>query len=170
MADKGEGIKQGLTAILDRSMIQFEGANQGTWRKMNEATQRFNAAWLRKMGEIGALEFVNDLNSSVELGLAIEADSMGRDMSKFSEPAQKAAKAINEFYRKAIDELARVGVLISELPGRIHYKWNNPHRMLKLSWSEKRKFKTHIERINQAFENWYQFKIERLDLEKRPTT
>lgn len=166
MGDKeGQGIKQGLIAILDRSLFQFAGANEGTYRKMNVAERYFKSTLQRKLAEHDVLEFFNDTNSSVELGLALEADSLGKDMSDFSEPARISARIINEFYRKAIDELARVGVLISELPGRIHYKWNNPHRMLKLTRKERRG-KSHIERINQAFENWYQFKIDRLDLEK----
>lgn len=162
---RGEGIKQGLLAILDRSLFRFEGANAGTYRKMNLAENHFKGNFQYELARDGILPFWNDINSSVELGRAIYADQLKIDMSGFSEPAKKAAKVVNKYYKKAIEELANVGVLISELPGRIHYKWNNPHRMLRLTRAE-RKGLTKGQRIDKAFEKWFDFKYPLLDLEK----
>lgn len=161
----GQGINQGINALLDRSLFQFEGANSGTYRKMNIQEQKFKTQLTLELDQAGVMEFWNDTNSSTEIAKAIYNKQMELPMDEISEAGRKVADIIDRFYSKAIDLFAKEGVLIPILKGRIHYQWHNPYKILKTSWRERLKF-SRSERRDMAFDKWYDFIKDKIDLEK----
>jgi hypothetical protein len=160
-----QGIRQGINALLDRSLFQFEGANAGTFRKMNDAEQRFKGQLNIALDEAKAMEFWNDTNSSTEITRAIFNHDMDLPMDDVSPVAQRIAKIINEFYDAAVDAYAKEGILIPKLKGRMHNQWHNPARIMKMSWRDR--FKLDLtERREKAFKAWHDFIKDKIDMDK----
>ncbi len=166
VADKGgNSIKQWINALLDRSLFQFKGANTGTYRKMNIAEQNFRAQLTYELNEAKVMEFFNDTNSSTEITEALYKQDMGMPMDDVSPAAKKVAEIVNKFYDTALDAYAKEGVLIPKLKGRIHYQWHNPYRILKLPFRDRIKL-SRLEARDKAFDRWYDFIKDRIDLQK----
>jgi hypothetical protein len=160
-----QGLRQGINALLDRSLFQFEGANAGTFRKMNDAEQRFKGQLNIALDETKSMEFWNDTNSSTEITRAIFNHDMDLPMDDVSPVAQRIAKIINEFYDAAIDAYAKEGILIPKLKGRMHHQWHNPSRIMRMSWRDR--FKLSLsERRDKAFEAWHEFIKDKIDMDK----
>lgn len=158
----GNALRQGMNALLDRSLLQFEGANKGTFRKMNDAEQAFKAEFTRLLDDTKTMEFWNDTNSSTEITRAIYAHDMDMDMQEFSEPAKRIAEMVNKFYDLAVDEYAKQGILIPKLKGRIHHQWHNPYRMLKMPLRDRLRM-TLSERREYQFNRWYEYIKDKID-------
>lgn len=161
----GTGIKQGINAILDRSLLEFKGANSGTYRLMNLYEQKFNVALTNALTEADALHFWNDPNSSTEISRAIYNQDMGLPMDEVSPIAQKTASIIKQFYDVVHDMYARQGVLIPKLKGRIHYQWHNPMRIMRMSLRDRIKL-SRFEREEKAFNDWHDEIVDRIDWDK----
>lgn len=162
---EGEGLRQGINALLDRSLFQFEGANTGTFRKMNLAEQYFKAQLNIELDTLKVMEFWNDTNSSTEITRAIYNHDMGLPMDDLSPAARKIAEMVNKFYDKVIELYAKEGVLIPKLKGRIHHQWHNPYRIMRMSFRDRIKL-TRGERRDKQFELWHDFIKDKIDLEK----
>lgn len=161
----GNSLRQAMNALLDRSLLQFEGANEGTYRKMNDAEQRFKAEFTRLLDDKKTMEFWNDTNSSTEITRAIFAHDMDLPMDEFSEPAKRIADMVNKFYDLAVDLYAKEGILIPKLKGRIHHQWHNPYRILKMPWRDRMRMSL-SERREYQFNRWYDFIKDKIDLVK----
>ena len=162
---EGEGLRQGINALLDRSLFKFEGANLGTFRKMNLAEQYLKGQLNIELDNLKAMEFWNDTNSSTEITRAIYNHDMGLPMDDVSPVAQRIAEMVNKFYDKVIELYAKEGVLIPKLKGRIHHQWHNPYRIMRMSWRDRIKL-TRGERRDKQFELWHDFIKDKIDLEK----
>lgn len=160
----GGALKQGFNAIMDRSTFQFKGANSGTFRKMKVAESNFIQKLNIALDDDAAMEFWNDPNSSLEITQAIEAEQLGQSMDGFSKPARKVARIINRFFDLALDEYAKEGIIIPKLKGRKHHQWNNPYRINKQPLMYIKKSRAEV--TDENFEEWYQFRKGRLDLEE----
>ena len=162
---EGQGIKQALNALLDRSLFQFEGANSGTFRKMNVAEQHFKAQLTTELDRAKVMEFWNDTNSSSEITRAIFNLDMDLPADDISPVARRVAEIINRFYDKALDLYAKEGILIPKLKGRIHHQWHNPIRILKIPLRQRLKM-TLQQRRDFSFDNWYKEIENRVDMER----
>lgn len=162
---EGEGLRQGINALLDRSLFKFEGANTGTFRKMNLAEQYFKAQLNIELDNLKVMEFWNDTNSSTEITRAIYNHDMGLPMDDLSAPSRKIAEMVNKFYDKVIELYRKEGILIPKLKGRIHHQWHNPYRIMRMSWRDRIKL-TRGERRDKQFELWHDFIKDKIDLEK----
>lgn len=159
----GQALKQGINAILDRSMFQFKGANSGTYRKMKTAESNFLQKLNLALDDDAAMEFWNDPNSSLEITQALEAEQLGLSTDGFSKPARKVARTINRFYEKALDDYAKEGIIIPRLRGRIHNQWHNAYKINKQPLFSIKK--SRVEVTNENFEKWYDFIKDKVDLE-----
>jgi GNAT superfamily N-acetyltransferase len=161
----GGALRQAMNALLDRSLLQFKGANEGTYRKMNDAEALFKAEFTRLLDDKKTMEFWNDTNSSTEITRAIYSHDMDMPMDEFSEPAKKIAEMVNKFYDLAVDLYAKEGILIPKLKGRIHHQWHNPYRILKMPWRDRLRM-SFSERREFQFQRWYDYIKDRIDLAK----
>ncbi len=162
---EGHGIREVMNALLDRSLFQFEGSNTGTYRKMNINENKFKTTLTRELDEAGVMEFWNDTNSSTEISKALFNEQMDFPMDDISQAGQKVAEIIERLYQKVIDMYAKEGILIPTLKGRIHYQWHNPYKILRSSFRDRLKY-TRLERRDMAFDKWYDFVKDKIDLEK----
>lgn len=161
----GQAIRQGMNALLDRSLFQFEGANSGTYRKMNLAEQQFKKDLTALLDDKKVMEFWNDTNSSTEISRALFAHDMDLPMDEFSAQARKVAEVVNRFYDLAVELYAKEGILIPKLKGRIHNQWHNPYRIMRMSWRERLKLSL-SERRDLQFQRWYDFIKDKIDMER----
>lgn len=161
----GNALRQAMIALLDRSLLQFQGANEGTYRKMNDAEQLFKAEFTRLLDDKKTMEFWNDTNSSSEITRALFAHDMELPMDEFSEPAKKIAEMVNKFYDLAVDQYAKEGILIPKLKGRIHHQWHNPYRIRKMPLRDRLRMSL-TERRAFQFDRWYEFIKDKIDWAK----